>query len=270
MSSVQRRTTQRAPRSCVFCTRRKIRCSKTLPCSNCVGRGVGNQCHRESVLLSNQRLRNNINAPTRSDTSPEALTGATSPLSTNGDRSVGSPNTLKRGRSNIHIDKQAKIVALETNRLSSNLISDTQRGFERFQHAPSASSTANTQSINSNYGHNEGNLAIEAAMSLESLAWGTHREKTNVLPSPAILALVGEVHALIDTSQALAILKFHRTHVAWMHNVVYMPIFIRECEAFLHGKSRRDPAWLSLYCAVITVSIPAHRLKGTKKVADRG
>jgi hypothetical protein len=100
----------------------------------------------------------------------------------------------------------------------------------------------------------EGELATEAAMSLESLAWGAHREQTSkVVPSPVISTLVEELQGLIDTKTAREILTFHKEHVAWMHNVIYFPHFLTECEDFLNGGPQRDAAWLSLYFAVLCV-----------------
>ncbi|GAA6032115.1 hypothetical protein JCM8097_007080 [Rhodosporidiobolus ruineniae] len=44
------RRTQRAPLSCQPCARRKIKCSKTTPCVQCLARGEGDLCKREEVL----------------------------------------------------------------------------------------------------------------------------------------------------------------------------------------------------------------------------
>ncbi|KIR57457.1 hypothetical protein I314_06693 [Cryptococcus bacillisporus CA1873] len=51
------RRTQRAPTSCLQCTKRKIRCSRTVPCSQCVGRAEGHHCCRELVLVKGKELR---------------------------------------------------------------------------------------------------------------------------------------------------------------------------------------------------------------------
>ena len=45
------RTTQRAPRSCIPCSSRKIKCDKSIPCSTCVRRGRQGSCVRETVLI---------------------------------------------------------------------------------------------------------------------------------------------------------------------------------------------------------------------------
>ncbi|KAF3398309.1 hypothetical protein F1880_005736 [Penicillium rolfsii] len=45
------RETQRAPRSCIPCTRRKVKCSKTIPCEQCIQRADVAACTREIVKV---------------------------------------------------------------------------------------------------------------------------------------------------------------------------------------------------------------------------
>ncbi|KAH8897558.1 hypothetical protein GQ53DRAFT_837454 [Thozetella sp. PMI_491] len=45
------RSTQRAPRSCTACSRRKIKCDKTVPCQQCVARSEARECRREVVKV---------------------------------------------------------------------------------------------------------------------------------------------------------------------------------------------------------------------------
>lgn len=45
------RVTQRQPRSCLFCRRRKIKCDKAIPCGNCRKRGNQDSCERETVRV---------------------------------------------------------------------------------------------------------------------------------------------------------------------------------------------------------------------------
>ncbi|KAK4946419.1 hypothetical protein LTR10_014618 [Elasticomyces elasticus] len=50
-SVVALRSTQRAPRSCTRCSRRKIRCDQRIPCSQCIKKGTPETCSRETVLV---------------------------------------------------------------------------------------------------------------------------------------------------------------------------------------------------------------------------
>ena len=45
------RTTQRAPRSCIPCSSRKVRCDKSVPCGTCIRRGHPEACNRELVIV---------------------------------------------------------------------------------------------------------------------------------------------------------------------------------------------------------------------------
>lgn len=46
------RSTQRPPKSCTQCTRRKVRCSKTIPCRQCIHRKLEQLCSREVVNVN--------------------------------------------------------------------------------------------------------------------------------------------------------------------------------------------------------------------------
>ncbi|KAF2649576.1 hypothetical protein K491DRAFT_174286 [Lophiostoma macrostomum CBS 122681] len=54
LPSLSLRTTQRAPRSCLSCASRKVRCDKSVPCSQCIRRGEAASCVRETVIVRGQ------------------------------------------------------------------------------------------------------------------------------------------------------------------------------------------------------------------------
>ncbi|KAE8151317.1 hypothetical protein BDV25DRAFT_152784 [Aspergillus avenaceus] len=78
IAAKKRRISQRKSVSCTECTRRKLRCSKVIPCSACVDRGKSNLCHRRNTNSStaptpdiddlNQRNPPVRNPPTRLST----------------------------------------------------------------------------------------------------------------------------------------------------------------------------------------------------------
>lgn len=57
------RTTQRAPRSCVPCTTRKIKCDKSIPCQACIDRATVRDCKRETVLVRGRLRRGALGEP---------------------------------------------------------------------------------------------------------------------------------------------------------------------------------------------------------------
>ncbi|KAJ4208864.1 hypothetical protein NW759_013626 [Fusarium solani] len=50
-TGISLRTTQRAPRSCLSCASRKVKCDKSVPCSRCIKRGQADACVREMVII---------------------------------------------------------------------------------------------------------------------------------------------------------------------------------------------------------------------------
>ncbi|KAI1370068.1 hypothetical protein F4677DRAFT_458154 [Hypoxylon crocopeplum] len=249
MSSTQRRVTQRAPQSCVYCSRRKLRCSKTIPCSNCVERGIQVRCHREAVTLSTHSLQQK----SRHHSSPIETEGMKISQNIAVTGVSGSyPNAPapaeEQMRCNFGAPRQSRPArAMESSR--PDVLMNTQEPTDTVPVPVEGNEV-------SSMGPSDGDLAIEAAMSLESLAWGTtHVEHNKFLPSSTILALMEELKTVITTQKARDILHFHKTNVAWMHNVVYMPLFIKECEGYHTGRLQRDAAWLSLYCAVLCTGV---------------
>jgi hypothetical protein len=59
------RSTQRAPKSCTACYSRKVRCSREVPCRQCVHRGSPSECKREVV-----RVKGRIRTADTSQSSP--------------------------------------------------------------------------------------------------------------------------------------------------------------------------------------------------------
>ncbi|KAK1995201.1 hypothetical protein LX36DRAFT_172637 [Colletotrichum falcatum] len=51
------RTTQRAPRSCLPCASRKVKCDKASPCLRCIRRGDADKRVRETVIIRGQVTR---------------------------------------------------------------------------------------------------------------------------------------------------------------------------------------------------------------------
>ncbi|KAL5319387.1 hypothetical protein ACEPPN_012438 [Leptodophora sp. 'Broadleaf-Isolate-01'] len=50
------RATQRAPRSCITCAKRRVKCDKNIPCQECISRGIEASCKRETVKVKGKIL----------------------------------------------------------------------------------------------------------------------------------------------------------------------------------------------------------------------
>lgn len=64
---------------------------------------------------------------------------------------------------------------------------------------------------------------------------------------------------------AQVLVDFHIKHMAWHHNCLHTPTFLQECKVFWDTGECDNPQWISLYCAVLAVSLfslvnsPSHR-----------
>lgn len=254
------RITQRAPQSCIQCRERKLRCSKTVPCINCSSRGIANQCYREPVILSYQTVPSiNAGRVRRRDSSRR--------VQSNTIRSSPVTPTLQTYR---NVSPLYEINDISADLAGSPVLASSLTAIETetpTHHDPARDSMVSGSSSNSqrkridihHIPDEEGGLAIEAAMSLESLAWGNYRDQTQTQPNPpapnSSTSFDMILHNLVNPHQARAILDFHKSHVAWMHNVLFMPLFMKECELFMSGEKNYDGSWLGLYSAVICVSL---------------
>lgn len=192
-SSPLPRVSQRRPMSCSECSRRKLRCSKTIPCTSCIDRGLEATCAREKVIV---RKRINITATASPSTS------SSEPATSPGPMSVDRPGS-------ITIQSLCQEPDLDPSR---EAYSD-----------PSAAPTS-----------------LFAGLPERDAS----RYAASTLP----------VDLLLSLEQAMVLLRYHQTHLAYLSNVLHMPTVLHEVEAAFHNKAFRTKAWLALYFAVLCVS----------------
>jgi hypothetical protein len=267
MLAPEKRITQRAPQSYVQCSRRKLRCSKLIPCTNCVERGMKDRCHREAVILTRQNSRSgNISRP-RSQrrslhrdnveaTVPRAGEHEIPLISDAHERSSSSSPGLRSAHEELGapMESDRSLRSLRP-RLSPMPIPEYDIA-SSIAASMSKRAPCNTQDDTADFSTrpDEGDLAIEAAMSLECLAWGSYREQEPTGLSPAVLAVIDQLQSLVGKQEAQEIILFYQSYVAWMHNVLYMPLFTRHCDVYLSRRLQPDVAGLTSYSAVLCVS----------------
>ncbi|KAI9727440.1 MAG: hypothetical protein M1834_008384 [Cirrosporium novae-zelandiae] len=246
------RVTQRAPQSCQQCSTKKMRCSKQIPCSNCIRRGIANQCQRESVIVSkrhsrpstSKRSRNkDLDHATRSNKNCKAVSGI--------DRGLENDATPKNPR-----NKDVQFVLSSPGNSASPInpvepyshLIDAHKDLQRsFQTSNPPCSNDQRALVHTYSGET---LATEAAVSLESFAWGRHRDVNKpLLVATGNPIFIPGASGIISQEQANTILDFHKNYVAWMHNVIHMPSFLQGCIAMEQNRLVQDNAWMSLYFA---------------------
>lgn len=226
MSEVEqagRRLSQRQPLSCIECARRKSRCSKTIPCTGCIDRGIEQLCKREEVNLRKRNLA-----------APEA-----SQASSNSTREYHNGRPRKRrcltppSMSRPHGKKREVIQTSVTPEFD-----------------PMNRQTASTLIDG---------VAQDAAVTLEFLALGRQRVMQLDPNSPArsetsmLDFTVSPADPIFAAAQVRRLLLYHEENIAWMHNVVHLPTHRQQCERFLATGQPINKFWLPLYYVILSV-----------------
>lgn len=283
-----------------------MRCSKTLPCVNCVRRRIPGRCVREAVILSRTTVPDGHHPSTaiwHEDNSNEDSVGRDVGVGVGVGQDINinsSAVLIAEGSATCDAESSsadrdyfsalqettgAEISSINWDyaRPESRVIATSRVGSVNWDYgsphltlpieashvSPSATlpipvatratstvvgkggESVNSPSTSSTIERNE--LAMEAANALESLAWGSHKATVEVYHGRN-RAL--NIRGSLSNSQEKQVLEFHRVHVAWTHNVLHMPTFVRECQSH-HHKQQSMPGigWLSLYYAVLSVSM---------------
>jgi hypothetical protein len=107
----------------------------------------------------------------------------------------------------------------------------------------------------------------DTVTALEHMAWGRshgacfpHRHCNFQYSEPAsgtfdLESLSSISVALPDQHSAKSLVSFHINCIAWHHNAIHCPGFLRQCETFWETGQYEHPQWISLYCAVLSTSL---------------
>ncbi|KAL2832317.1 putative C6 transcription factor [Aspergillus pseudoustus] len=232
--STGRRKRPRPSYSCVECTRRKLRCSKHIPCSACVERGIAQLCRRRPGVASAT-----VRRPSPASATPIPI------------------------RQNIISNEPYYATpALETPRESGpEAIPEDQ---PRVTVPASTPATSNAPSSNGPARSRHkivDNVTEDAAVMLEFLALGRQRilqvaQIEQQSPLGAALDDMGNASGLLFTpSQVRSMMHYHQESIAWIHNVVHMPTFREQCEKSFANPSECQGLWLGLYYAMLAVTL---------------
>jgi hypothetical protein len=107
------RVSQRKPLSCSECTRRKLRCSKTIPCTSCCDRGLEATCAREPVIVRKRHQRSYSNGASSSRRGSKAVSQSPdlsgSPITVESLCEVSSPDVSKSQHLSVTIPDDAPV-----------------------------------------------------------------------------------------------------------------------------------------------------------------
>ncbi|KAI1073163.1 hypothetical protein LB507_010763 [Fusarium sp. FIESC RH6] len=214
------RRSQRSVQTCTNCARRKIRCSKTLPCATCVRLKKAASCQREEVAVVTRRSLQPNPTP--------ALASSTERTEAEYSQTTPSPFVT----ATTTIPNVQDFVPQINDQILEQLLA-------------SLSSP-------------ESRLTDEAAATLEFLTHGRRnvlnqfigRETVPVTPPSTVQGW----DIFFSIQDARAILKLHEMHLVWMHNVVHMPTFLSEFEENVLTADC-EKSWVALYYALLSQTL---------------
>lgn len=209
-----RKSYERKSLSCTECTRRKLRCSKTVPCSACLERGRGHLCQRRdggrrSLLQRQQHPSANgvdeaLQVPVASDRQRTQATSSTpTPSSHSLSLDIADPTSHRL------VDGISEDFAVTLEFLTLGRQRVLQLGGDGLN-----SPIANFDAV-------------------------TNRPQTETV---------------VTEAQATFIFDYHEQHLVWTHNVVHLPTFRLQTAGLFTGHPPAHPCWSALYYAMLSVS----------------
>lgn len=253
MENTTRRVTQRAPQACQRCSAKKMRCSKTVPCDECISQGMAVQCRREGVIVTKQirsakaqqqRLKRS-NQPPYSDAQPEISSQASTHMSPSHRETAAMLIDLAQQTSNQDTNYDGMINGIQTT-------GNTPRPFS--QYIPSSSwAVANEEDTSPSTNQDDASPFETTLNSLEFMVWG--RQRDTIMPS-TMISLRGCIeNSILSPQQASEIIEYHYRWLAWTHNFIHWPRFREECQLYWNDGLVKEKAWLALYYAVLCVRL---------------
>ncbi|KAI4942308.1 hypothetical protein J4E86_010110 [Alternaria arbusti] len=224
MSEAGIKTSQRVSRSCVECSRRKIRCDKKSPCAPCVRRNAGNSCRRPIV-----RVRGQLTVYADSD----AASAEDVQL-----------EDLLRERGAL----RAQIAELETALALSKPCAHSRTSESTDYSAPSASLEDLIPAFEQ----------FDIGITTNAAREGGEKDLIDRLYEPA----ADPIYLLLPSKDAsIQLVTFSLQTLGWLHCAVDADVFFGEHEEFWQstqlgaGIDRARRPWLVVYLAVLAVGI---------------
>ncbi|KAL4889433.1 putative C6 transcription factor [Aspergillus ambiguus] len=238
MFTERRRKRPRPSYSCVECARRKLRCSKNIPCSACVERGISQLCRRRADNAAKVSPRTDGDRTTRSDLRHRET-------STSAPRSGTSSNNISSSPPPVQIHTTGQVQGTDHIYPEQPTVAQTP------VHLPQTSQPR--RSI-------VDNVTEDAAVMLEFLALSRKRvlqiaeieQSQSTQRSNSALETFDPV---FTADQVRAMMSYHQKYISWIHNVVHLPTFREECERHFTNPAEVQGGWLSLYYAMLAVTL---------------
>ncbi|KAG9497541.1 hypothetical protein J7337_010402 [Fusarium musae] len=279
-----RRVSQRQPRACLECTRRKTRCDKAIPCGRCVR--LSKPCSREVVRVSkierNHRseltflneLADNLKTSRDIETALAAIRERRSLLlqGTGLEMVDNSPPSWSARIEHDELPRDEVATSAIPSEALPELVQPLGEGTWEHNGDMAPDSLLTQSRDSSRHEH-----AVEF-LRIELLAWGRSGgscfphidcQCRSVRPYPEIASITADPHwsgyrhvqpdlarkpSSLTKGLARSLVGFHLDNILWHHNVFHAPTFLSQCEQFWTAGTVVHSLWLSLYYAVTAVS----------------
>lgn len=224
--------------ACIECTRRKLRCSKHIPCSACIDRGIAQLCRRRT----DDTVREQPPAESAEPKSPVLEQRESSVIARWSD-------TSGHGVSKSPQPEQIPAAGHRPGAVpsSSDLSSAVQSPVQILQAVEPRQTIVHK-------------VTEDAAIMLEFLALSRQnvRQAAQIdqAQSPRLNNKVLETFDPVFTAnQVRAMMLYHQECMSWIHNVVHLPTFRDQCEHLFINNAELQGGWLALYYAMLSVRL---------------
>lgn len=217
------RVTQRPPLSCTECSRRKIKCDRSIPCRPCLDRGEDVGCQREAVAVRGE-IRNT-------------------------DAKTSARKTFDELQ--LQVEELARRVG------------ELEQGIDRSRNSEKSSPCRDTSPLVVDSTRLPGIMEEAALGIGETSRWKKHSlhnpQDTGGARIPwfAAKSMDDCLLALPSQAQARSLVKFYIEEIAWVTGSLDLLALTQDQERFwiqLETQSVRDDIWLSLYFSVLSVA----------------
>lgn len=217
------RVTQRLPLSCTECSRRKIKCDRSIPCRQCLDRGEDLSCRREAVAIRGEIKNGVVEGPQRKTFDELQL----------------QVEELSRRVEGLERDAGSRVPKEKIPQPRAD--------------SPSVVDTARLPGV-----MEEAALGIgETSRWRETMQQELRRPERSNMPWFTGKSLDECLIVLPSQAQARSLVHFYSHEIAWITGSLDTAAFMRDQERFWIQQEARlvcDDMWLSLYFAVVSVA----------------
>ncbi|KII95904.1 hypothetical protein PLICRDRAFT_34850 [Plicaturopsis crispa FD-325 SS-3] len=249
------RITQRAPMSCIECTRRKTKCDRKVPCSSCIRRSAGSTCTRERVLVKGTTIMGGETA--RDSGVPTTVQGL---LEEN--RLLREQNAeLRAAQELAHKSNPRRSEAVYENELERMAIAMNLLELGRDRPVSTLKGDSSSEGSPPSSGVSTKEPSPKPPVSPAD-AWPALQTEAAVLTANSrpnvVLRTPREALRLPSDSLSTFLVEFAVNDLGWLYMTVHGPTFLAEHSQYLVAKAHGQhcgSAWMAFYFSQLAIAL---------------